>query len=176
MESVVKVEFPDPLKLEHPNSDSFEPPVKRQRTSEDFFTFCQFILEYENYEAMKQEELRQKNSASPMGSTAESFLSDSNSNSSSVSQDAELKTSTDNDSEEEDNDSWDLITCYCMKPFAGRPMIECSECTTWVHLSCAKVRRNNIPDEFICQMCKEAKVLTRRSQRNKAESRRIIVQ
>ncbi|GAB0201196.1 PHD finger protein 23 [Grus japonensis] len=39
---------------------------------------------------------------------------------------------------ESGDDSWDLITCYCQKPFAGRPMIECSQCGTWIHLSCAK--------------------------------------
>ncbi|CAB1347835.1 unnamed protein product [Coregonus sp. 'balchen'] len=42
-----------------------------------------------------------------------------------------------------EDDSWDLITCFCLKPFAGRPMIECSECGTWVHLSCAKIRRTH---------------------------------
>lgn len=64
-----------------------------------------------------------------------------------------------------DEDSHDLITCFCLKPFAGRPMIECSECLTWIHLSCAKIRRNNIPEEFTCQRCREAKHTTRRSQR-----------
>ncbi|CAB1348894.1 unnamed protein product, partial [Coregonus sp. 'balchen'] len=45
----------------------------------------------------------------------------------------------------DEDDSWDLITCFCLKPFAGRPMIECSECGTWVHLSCAKIRRTHAP-------------------------------
>ncbi|KAI1235936.1 hypothetical protein IHE44_0002029, partial [Lamprotornis superbus] len=36
-------------------------------------------------------------------------------------------------------------------PFAGRPMIECNECATWIHLSCAKIRKSNVPDIFICQ-------------------------
>lgn len=53
------------------------------------------------------------------------------------------------------DDSWDLITCYCQKPFAGRPMIECSQCGTWIHLSCAKVKKNNVPDVFYCQKCRE---------------------
>ena len=26
------------------------------------------------------------------------------------------------------------VTCYCGRPFAGRPMIECTRCLTWVHL------------------------------------------
>ncbi|NXO82640.1 PHF13 protein, partial [Sitta europaea] len=63
----------------------------------------------------------------------------------------------------EDDDAWDLITCFCMKPFAGRPMIECNECATWIHLSCAKIRKSNVPDIFICQRCRDAKQEIRRS-------------
>lgn len=55
------------------------------------------------------------------------------------------------------DDSYDSITCYCHKPFAGRPMIECSRCLTWVHLSCARIRRNHIPDVFFCAVCKNEK-------------------
>ncbi|XP_078064135.1 PHD finger protein 23-like [Mustelus asterias] len=43
---------------------------------------------------------------------------------------------------ESDDDSWGLVTCYCQKPFAGRPMIECNQCNTWIHLSCAKIRKS----------------------------------
>lgn len=32
-------------------------------------------------------------------------------------------------------------------------MIECSQCLTWLHLSCAKIRRKAIPDIFICVKC-----------------------
>lgn len=32
-------------------------------------------------------------------------------------------------------------------------MIECSQCLTWLHLSCAKVKRKHIPDIFICVKC-----------------------
>ncbi|KAL0973100.1 hypothetical protein UPYG_G00198980 [Umbra pygmaea] len=66
---------------------------------------------------------------------------------------------------QDEDDSWDLITCFCLKPFAGRPMIECSECSTWVHLSCAKIRRTHVPDVFICQPCRDAKTNIRRSNR-----------
>ncbi|XP_072897809.1 PHD finger protein 13-like isoform X1 [Hemitrygon akajei] len=65
----------------------------------------------------------------------------------------------------EEDDSWDLITCFCMKPFAGRPMIECNECATWIHLSCAKIRKSNVPEVFICQKCKDSKQDIRRSNR-----------
>ncbi|XP_003340393.2 PHD finger protein 23 [Monodelphis domestica] len=64
---------------------------------------------------------------------------------------------------ESGDDSWDLITCYCQKPFAGRPMIECSLCGTWIHLSCAKIKKTNVPDIFYCQKCKELRPEARRS-------------
>ncbi|XP_058890243.1 PHD finger protein 23-like isoform X1 [Acipenser ruthenus] len=80
-------------------------------------------------------------------------------------------TSAENSRMEED-DSWDLITCFCMKPFAGRPMIECSECGTWIHLSCAKIRKSNVPEVFICQRCRDSKQDIRRSNRARTVSRK----
>ncbi|XP_037528424.1 PHD finger protein 13 isoform X2 [Rhipicephalus sanguineus] len=141
-----------------------EPPRKRQRTSEDFISFCKFILEYENYESIKQEEeLQEKDAASPSDCSADSVdsVKQEDSDHQGGGSLSEVPTLA-------DDDSHDLITCFCLKPFAGRPMIECSECLTWIHLSCAKIRRNNIPDEFTCQRCREAKHTTRRSQRIRA--------
>ncbi|XP_072833830.2 PHD finger protein 13 [Pogona vitticeps] len=71
-----------------------------------------------------------------------------------------------------DDDSWDLVTCFCMKPFAGRPMIECNECHTWIHLSCAKIRKSNVPEVYICQKCRDSKFDIRRSSRSRMGSRR----
>ncbi|XP_033822856.1 PHD finger protein 13 [Periophthalmus magnuspinnatus] len=53
-----------------------------------------------------------------------------------------------------DDDSWDLVTCFCMKPFAGRAMIECNTCHTWIHLSCAKIRKSHVPETYVCQGCR----------------------
>ncbi|XP_059831256.1 PHD finger protein 23-like isoform X3 [Hypanus sabinus] len=58
---------------------------------------------------------------------------------------------------ESDDDSWSLVTCYCRKPFAGRPMIECNQCNTWIHLSCARIRKSNVPDVFFCEKCRDAR-------------------
>uniref|UniRef100_A0A669PU49 PHD finger protein 13 n=1 Tax=Phasianus colchicus TaxID=9054 RepID=A0A669PU49_PHACC len=71
-----------------------------------------------------------------------------------------------------DDDAWDLITCFCLKPFAGRPMIECNECATWIHLSCAKIRKSNVPEIFICQRCRDAKQEIRRSNRARTVPRK----
>lgn len=57
-----------------------------------------------------------------------------------------------------------LLLIFCFY-FVGRPMIECSECLTWIHLSCAKIRKSNVPDVFICQKCRDAKHTMRRSNR-----------
>ncbi|XP_044275611.1 PHD finger protein 13 [Varanus komodoensis] len=74
-----------------------------------------------------------------------------------------------------DDDSWDLVTCFCMKPFAGRPMIECDECHTWIHLSCAKIRKSNVPEVFVCQKCRDSKFDIRRSNRSRMGSRRCFL-
>ena len=34
-------------------------------------------------------------------------------------------------------------------------MIECSSCLTWIHLSCGKIRKSQIPELFICQPCRD---------------------
>ncbi|KFV69646.1 PHD finger protein 13, partial [Dryobates pubescens] len=75
-------------------------------------------------------------------------------------------------SQPSDDDAWDLITCFCLKPFAGRPMIECNECATWIHLSCAKIRKSNVPEVFICQRCRDAKQEIRRSNRARTVPRK----
>ncbi|TKS70858.1 PHD finger protein 13 [Collichthys lucidus] len=68
-----------------------------------------------------------------------------------------------------DDDSWDLVTCFCMKPFAGRAMIECNKCHTWIHLSCAKIRKSHVPETYVCQSCREMHGTpdTRRSHRSR---------
>ncbi|XP_029434453.1 PHD finger protein 13 [Rhinatrema bivittatum] len=74
-----------------------------------------------------------------------------------------------------DDESWDLVTCFCMKPFAGRPMIECNQCNTWIHLSCAKIRKSNVPEEYICQKCRDTKFDIRRSNRSRLGSRKLFL-
>ncbi|KAJ8259494.1 hypothetical protein GJAV_G00169960 [Gymnothorax javanicus] len=74
-----------------------------------------------------------------------------------------------------DDDSWDLVTCFCMKPFAGRAMIECNQCNTWIHLSCAKIRKSNVPETYVCQRCKDSKFDIRRSNRSRIGSRKHLL-
>ncbi|XP_036386650.1 PHD finger protein 13 [Megalops cyprinoides] len=74
-----------------------------------------------------------------------------------------------------DDDSWDLVTCFCMKPFAGRAMIECNQCNTWIHLSCAKIRKSNVPETYICQRCRDSKFDIRRSNRSRMGSRKHLL-
>ncbi|XP_062402348.1 PHD finger protein 13 isoform X1 [Sardina pilchardus] len=74
-----------------------------------------------------------------------------------------------------DDDSWDLVTCFCMKPFAGRAMIECNQCNTWVHLSCAKIRKTNVPETYVCQRCKDTQFDIRRSNRSRMGPRKHML-
>lgn len=74
-----------------------------------------------------------------------------------------------------DDDSWHLVTCFCMKPFAGRPMIECNECNTWIHLSCAKIRKSNVPEIYVCQRCRDTKFDIRRSNRSRMGCRKLFL-
>jgi len=151
---------------------------------------------------MRQEEIRTTNNTSPLdsgGSTAESFTSDTmtaslgdvdtgsprsvghhtpngmspHSDRDSMSPQQGIPHPESKIDGQGDDDSFDLITCFCMKPFAGRPMIECSECLTWIHLSCAKIRKSNIPDEFICNRCRESKFTTRKSHRIRSEKKLV---
>ncbi|XP_021922726.1 PHD finger protein 23A-like isoform X4 [Zootermopsis nevadensis] len=136
---------------------------KRPRTAEDFYLFCKFILEYENYE---QEELCDK-AGSPLSSRSsveDSIKSESPSNSANEDRKG-LET----------EDSYDLVTCYCTKPFAGRPMIECSKCLTWIHLSCAKIKKTNIPEVFICVKCKNRKFNSVTSSSSVRHKKRVTV-
>ena len=73
-----------------------------------------------------------------------------------------------------DDDSWDLVTCFCMKPFAGRAMIECNQCNTWIHLSCAKIRKSHVPETYMCQSCRDTHGTadTRRSHRSRIGPRK----
>ena len=39
-------------------------------------------------------------------------------------------------------------------------MIECSGCLTWLHMSCVKVKRKNIPEFYYCDSCKSNGMLS----------------
>ncbi|XP_060070008.1 PHD finger protein 13-like isoform X1 [Ylistrum balloti] len=176
------------------------PPSKRKKTKEDFYTFCTMILEYTQYESHRQEELRAQNNISPLdssGSTAESYSSDTTLSAESpghleLSHHLDMADSDNSqymDDEHygysdtnfpdgrgmQDDESWELITCFCLKPYAGRPMIECSDCNTWIHLSCAKIRKNNIPDTYICQNCRDSRYTKRKSNRIRTENNKFNV-
>ena len=50
----------------------------------------------------------------------------------------------------------DLITCYCNRPYAGRPMVECDSCLTWIHITCTDLkRRDRVPEVWHCYKCVE---------------------
>eukprot|EP00794_Sanderia_malayensis_P016896 gene16896-18602_t len=135
---------------------------KGRQTLEDFKKFCNFILAYEATERAKCANSnlpRNKRPNSPSGSSGSSASTADSLENDDVKIPVKRKyakhKSTQNEEYESDDESWSLVTCFCRKPFAGRPMIECSSCSIWIHLSCAKIRRSNIPELFICSTCRD---------------------
>ncbi|XP_065844444.1 PHD finger protein 13-like [Oscarella lobularis] len=134
----------------------FRPEVKRRRVIEDFGTFCSLVLAWEKREQMKSPT---ESLESPSDATDEQKLVlDTPSPSSRSSLGVQMATKEQNDQNVDynsDDESWNLVTCFCGKPFAGRPMIECGKCQTWIHLTCARIRQSNVPETFICQICRQ---------------------
>merc|ERR1711892_215582 len=159
------------MRKSYSHGESDEPPPKRGRSSEDFLMFCKMILDYENYDETREDYLRRRHTSSPLGSTG----SGGESSLSSFQGDQEnLQGPVNNVISDEDSDDDDQITCYCKKPYAGRPMIECSSCATWVHLACAKVKRTAIPDVWHCPLCKTKSTKGgAKSRARKARSRKM---
>ena len=64
-----------------------------------------------------------------------------------------------------------------MKPFAGRAMIECNKCNTWIHLSCAKIRKSHVPETYVCHSCQETHGIpdARRSHRSRVGPRKHLL-
>merc|ERR1712032_1407241 len=85
------------------------------------------------------------------GSGAESNMSSSQDDSLVLESPAQRPNTLISDEDSEDDGD---VTCYCKKPYGGKPMIECSSCSIWVHLTCAKVKRTAIPDIWYCALCK----------------------
>lgn len=130
--------------------------------------FCRIILEYENYDQSRsQQDLRLRHSSSPLGSTGSSneswplskddYAEMYSPHHITADDDDANRNSTTEEDERVSDDDQDQVTCYCGKPFAGRPMVECSKCLTWIHLKCAGLRRTNIPDTWHCAKCKKHK-------------------
>ncbi|KAK7479796.1 hypothetical protein BaRGS_00028976 [Batillaria attramentaria] len=131
------------------------------------------------------QELRQENNMSPVdldsgGSLSENYMSSSenymseSSSSTSGASDTE-QSSAGNSPTGQIGEDANLVTCFCLKPYANRPMIECSECMQWIHFSCAKIRKSNIPDTFVCQPCRDAKYTVRKSDRRRTSSKRLTI-
>merc|ERR1711963_838219 len=138
------------LRKHHPAVPMDEGTHRRGRSSENFLMFCKMILDYENYEeTLREDQLRRRHTSSPLGSTgsgAESNMS-SGHDDSVLESPSQISNTLVSDEDEE-------VTCCCKKPYGGKPMIECSSCSIWVHLTCAKVKRTAIPDIWYCALCK----------------------
>jgi len=151
--------------------------AKRKRSFDDFFNFCNFVLAYEEKLAAAEHQPTANHTdtnsvgeSSPSSSGNSSTSSEDSGNESGGSGQEEgastpLTPSSPNSSSTadvnndkleytSDDESWNLVTCFCRRPFAGRPMIECHRCQTWVHLFCAKIKKDSVPDIYVCPKCR----------------------
>ncbi|KAG5673555.1 hypothetical protein PVAND_003594 [Polypedilum vanderplanki] len=131
----------------------------KKKAKDRFLLFCETVLNHE------RELLSETLNSSSQESISENLAPDGQNNSSienstfntdSDEANAEISKNFTNDNEDgvAGGDSFNSVTCFCGKPFAGRPMIECSSCLTWLHMSCVKVKRKNIPEFYYCDSCK----------------------
>lgn len=134
----------------------------KKRTKDRFLLFCETVLNHER-------ELLSETLNSSQESISENLAPEGPQNNTSI-ENSTFNSDSDgangneiypNDAVAEDGgDSFNSVTCFCRKPFAGRPMIECSGCLTWYHMSCVKVKRKNIPEYYYCDGCKNNGMLS----------------
>lgn len=93
-------------------------PKKLRKSLEGFNSFCQYILAYE---ARQQEELGRRQSPKSSGEESTSSSTDSAYSESLSSPDSSDERLLDDVDEEYDSgdESWNKVTCFCQKPFAG---------------------------------------------------------
>ncbi|KAI8333750.1 hypothetical protein BD560DRAFT_340917 [Blakeslea trispora] len=70
-------------------------------------------------------------------------------------------TSSDQDSED------DIIQCICSDSSDDGFTIQCEQCEKWQHAECVKIKKNRIPDHYICSHC-----MKKSSDRNHQHHRR----
>ena len=45
------------------------------------------------------------------------------------------------------------VRCTCDSQHEDRLMIQCDECSQWLHAICIGVNNSNIPSQYICPYC-----------------------
>ncbi|KAI8981527.1 hypothetical protein BDB01DRAFT_794451 [Pilobolus umbonatus] len=59
------------------------------------------------------------------------------------------------DEDEEDDHNGDIIRCICDDMDDDGFTIQCEDCLDWQHASCVNIKRNNIPEHYLCDRCRK---------------------
>merc|ERR1712228_341875 len=71
----------------------------------------------------------------------------------------------------------DSITrCICDFLHDDGYMISCDKCLVWQHVVCMGLDRNNIPDEYLCEVCKPRPIDRKRAKSMQARRRSELYQ
>ncbi|XP_064384893.1 PHD finger protein 23-like isoform X2 [Halichondria panicea] len=137
-----------------------EEDAQNRQTFIDFFNFCNVVLAYEEKLSSPPEDHLHGFLDSMGGSSHSSSDSSSDSSDDTIEDPSSITSTASSDSKESnemvytsEDEEWNLVTCFCRRPFAGRPMIECSECGTWIHMFCANIPKDQVPEIYICPSC-----------------------
>merc|ERR1719481_1190681 len=78
--------------------------------------------------------------------------------------------------EADDEGQDDSVTrCICDYLHDDGYMICCDKCSVWQHVVCMGLDRNNIPDEYLCEICKPRPVDRKRAQRLQSRRRNELL-
>merc|ERR1719481_1755509 len=68
-----------------------------------------------------------------------------------------------------------VTRCICNFLHDDGYMICCDNCSVWQHVVCMGLDRNNIPDEYLCEICKPRPVDRKRAQRLQSRRRNELL-
>eukprot|EP00761_Pharyngomonas_kirbyi_P002979 gb/GECH01002983.1/.p1 GENE.gb/GECH01002983.1/~~gb/GECH01002983.1/.p1 ORF type:complete len:380 (+),score=87.70 gb/GECH01002983.1/:1-1140(+) len=114
---------------------------RRRTTTED--------LEARAKKKRRKQETSRKNS--PQNSPSPGLTEENSHSSTSIEDDESVELNTNSNSVSSSND---VIKCICGKDHEDGLMVQCENCSSWLHCSCLGFKNENeIPDSYVCPPC-----------------------